>query len=125
MVGKGLENRILRQRFPAYCVAAPRQKAVSCAARMLGNNQLLSHFTVRRKCSWCLTKAGHTGTSSLVCRKLVLREIKFNPNSLKIALWRLGIQSQNNGSVIFRKEKNKPTPTQPWVRGLSSASFIS
>lgn len=38
MVGKGLENRTLRQHLLTFLVAAPREQAVSCATQMLGNN---------------------------------------------------------------------------------------
>jgi len=72
---------------------------------------------VRKKCSWWLTKVGHslTGTSSFVCRKLIFREINFKTNPLKIVLWRLRIHSQNNSNSIFRNEnqKTKPKITNP------------
>lgn len=70
---------------------------------------------IGKKCTWCLTKVGHalTRNSSFACRKLMFREIKFNPNSLEIVLWRLRIHSQNNIIIIFRREKQKTTTENP------------
>lgn len=45
MVGKGMENRIMKHCLPAYCVAAPREQAVSWATQMLSNNQLLTFYS--------------------------------------------------------------------------------